>query len=331
MKNTPFLAWLLCLCLACSDSSNGENNVPDEIISAVAKNFINEVLDVMEANSLNRNTIDWESFRDEVFETAGAAQTINAVYDSGAIVRALELLGDNHSKISRENGEVLSASTVICPFSDIEPPSAESIPANIGYIFITGFNSPTEEERTSFAENLQEIIREKDSPENIGWIVDLRPNNGGNMWPMLAGIGPILGEGIAGYFVGPNGEETPWSYSEGSSISGQRTVTQVQNPYTLFNDGPKVAVLLDVFTASSGEAIAISFSNRNNTSFFGTASCGLSTANSSFVLSDESLLNLTTAVLADRQKNAFGGKIKPDFPVNNDELIARAIEWLNNE
>jgi C-terminal processing protease CtpA/Prc len=29
-----------------------------------------------------------------------------------------------------------------------------------------------------------------------GWIVDLRNNGGGNMWPMLTGIGSILGEGV---------------------------------------------------------------------------------------------------------------------------------------
>ena len=30
---------------------------------------------------------------------------------------------------------------------------------------------------------------------------DLRGNIGGNMWPMIAGVGPILGDGIIGWIV----------------------------------------------------------------------------------------------------------------------------------
>ena len=52
-------------------------------------------------------------------------------------------------------------------------------------------------------QQIQDQIKIMDHPYNIGWIVDLRGNGGGNMWPMLAGIGPILGEGIAGYFIDP--------------------------------------------------------------------------------------------------------------------------------
>ncbi len=316
------------LLFSCSDNGPNENTIEEAEISIAATNFLNEVIGIMESNSLHRNTIDWSDFKNEVFEVVGTAQNINDVYESGAIQKALELLGDNHSFISRANGTFVSASTAVCPRRD--PPRPE-IPENIGYIFITGFSSPSEAGITAFAEELQDIIREKDSPEIIGWIVDLRINTGGNMWPMLAGIGPILGEGVSGYFIGAIGDEASWGYTQGKSMSGQRTVTEVQNPYSLYNENPKVAVLLDVATASSGEAIAISFINRDNTASFGSPTCGLSTGNSPFTLSDGSILQLTTVVLADRQKNTFGNSLQPDFEVGNDEIIARAIEYLQND
>ena len=34
-----------------------------------------------------------------------------------------------------------------------------------------------------------------------GWVVDLRDNTGGNMWPMLAAIAALLPDGVLGYFV----------------------------------------------------------------------------------------------------------------------------------
>ena len=40
----------------------------------------------------------------------------------------------------------------------------------------------------------------------------LRGNGGGNMWPMIAGVGPLLGEGPLGYFIGPIGIENRGSH-----------------------------------------------------------------------------------------------------------------------
>ncbi len=331
MKNYFFTLLASVFLFSCSDNDTNENPPEEAEISIRATNFLNEVIDIMKSNSLNRNTINWSDFRNEVFEVAGTAQSIDDVYESGAMLRALALLGDNHSFIRRANGELVRASTVMC-FVNSSPPNAGSIPDDIGYIFVLDFDGQSEDEETrAFAENLHQIIREQDTPENIGWIVDLRPNTGGNMFPMLAGIGPILGEGIAGYFIGPNGEERSWSYSEGTSFSGQVPIVQVQNPYTLFNENPKVAVLLDKATASSGEAIAISFINRDNTTSFGSPTCGLSTGNGGYTLSDSSTLALTQVVLADRQKNIFGNSLQPDFDVDNDEIIARAVEYLQND
>ncbi|AZQ58277.1 peptidase S41 [Maribacter sp. MJ134] len=324
-KNFSFIITLLLL-FSCGD--NNEDIIEEDVISVSAVNFINEIIDIMEFNSLNRNGIDWSDFRSQVFEAAGQAQSIEEVYNSGAIKKALSLLDDNHSFISRENGQFISASTAVCP---LVQPSRPDIPEDIGYIFIRGFSSSNEEEIIAFAQGLQDVIRDKDSSNLKGWIVDLRVNTGGNMWPMLAGIGPILGEGIAGYFIGANGDETSWEFSQGKAISGFNTIIDIQDSYNLINPNPKVAVLLDNATASSGEVMAISFINRDNSASFGTSTCGLSTGNTSFSLSDNSNLLLTTVVLADRQKNTFGDRIIPNFEASEDEIIARAIEYIRND
>ena len=46
-------------------------------------------------------------------------------------------------------------------------------------------------------------------------MIDLRPNTGDNCWPMLAGIGPLLGEGVCGYF-------TDRDLDNGLGVRGQR-------------------------------------------------------------------------------------------------------------
>ena len=151
------------------------------------------------------------------------------------------------------------------------------------------------------------------------------------MWPMLAGIGPILGVGVAGYFIDPNNNETSWLYQNGSSVVGASNVTTLANAYKLIQENPKVAVLIDQRTASSGEAIAISFVGRPKTKLFGsTATCGLSTANSAFPLSNSALLILTVSFMADRNKNKFGIPVPPDEIISQEGILNAAINWINN-
>ena len=40
------------------------------------------------------------------------------------------------------------------------------------------------------------------------------------MWPMIAGLGPVLGEGLLGFFIAPTGRTTSWEYRGGASYSG---------------------------------------------------------------------------------------------------------------
>ncbi len=62
---------------------------------------------------------------------------------------------------------------------------------SIARILVPGFSG---QDADGFATKLQAIVGELASKGPCGWIVDLRGNGGGNMWPMLAGVGPILGE-----------------------------------------------------------------------------------------------------------------------------------------
>ncbi|WP_374191873.1 hypothetical protein [Spirosoma foliorum] len=55
--------------------------------------------------------------------------------------------------------------------------------------------SGTGSAETSFTQAIQDQIKADDSDSIGGWLVDLRGNTGGNMWSMLAGIGPIWVKG----------------------------------------------------------------------------------------------------------------------------------------
>ncbi len=112
-------------------------------------------------------------------------------------------------------------------------------------------------------------------------------------------------------------------------MSGTSEIVRVSTPYMLLTRASRVAVLIDALVASSGEAVAVSFRSRPDTRSFGAATCGLSTVNSGFRLSDGATLQLTTALMADRNRTTYGVPIAPDEVVPGDgEVVLRAIAWL---
>ena len=292
-------------------------------LSATASAYLNSILDIAERNSINRLTIDWTAYRNSVIQTAGSAQTIADLFP--AIRTAITLLRDGHSSYRSAGG----TTTIFVALRSCAPPAAVplSLPSNIASVRVGAF-SGTIEQANAYGRQIQDAIAAADRDDLIGWIVDLRSNGGGNMWPMIAGLGPILGEGPLGYFIGPTGTETLWEYGNGVSRSGGNAITTVSPPYVLKRQQPRVAVLSDIGIASSGEATLIAFRQRANTRSFGQPTCGLSTANATFPLSDDGMFTITTSVMADRNKTRFGDSIPPDEVISDQtQMIQRAIEY----
>ena len=301
-------------------------------ISAEASAYLNEALNIMQNNSLYRESIDWEALRKSAFEVAQYAQTPADTY--GAIRFALYKLGDHHSSFHIP-GQIAQVAEVTA--TDNPPPRGKLLLEKIGFIAIEGFMGF---EGDQYATNAQQLIRDIDVQNPCGWIVDLRENPGGNMWPMLAGIGPILGEGDVGAFVDSYGNQEIWSYRDGQVMLDGHIHNQVNEPYKLKASSPPVAVLTGVYTASSGEAVAIAFRGRPNTRSFGSYTTGVPTANTPFRLSDGAVMLLTDSVDADRTGQTYEDRIYPDEIVDDvrkftflmDEAIPQpAIDWLMSQ
>ena len=182
---------------------------------------------------------------------------------------------------------------------------------------------------------MQQQIKKIDLEQPCGWIVDLRGNYGGELWSMLIGIGPILGEGKAGDFIDAYGDKIEWAYQDGKMVEGGQTVAAVLGPpYHLARPDPPVAVLFDGTTYSAGEFIAISFVGRPNTRSFGRDSGGLTTALDRYILSDGATIVLADVVDADRTGKVYGGAIIPDVQVTNDSagiIPDEALLWLASQ
>ena len=312
-----------CLMVLCTCSSDRAIAPPDDRGSSVGQRYMTEVIAVMQANSVNRLTIDWQDFRTRVLAAAAGATSEAATAD--AMRLAMQLLGDGHSFFRYADGPFVNAPLRACNAPAVLTPV---VPSDIGYARISGFSgTATEGNQIATAFHLQ--YQRSDSTPKAGWIVDLRGNTGGNMWPMLASVGPILGEGVVGHFIDPLNRSNRVSYTDGVALLDGFAQASASNPYRLRQPNPRVAVLLDDLVASSGEAIAIAFKARPNTRFFGGATCGVSTANVGFPFGRDLLL-LTVSIMADRNKVLFGGRIMPDEELTGAAASERAIAWLRS-
>jgi len=290
-------------------------------ISATA--YLDALLEIMQSYSINKASIDWGSFRTEVFAAAGAAQTIPDTYP--AIGAALRLLDDSQSYYMGRDGMTIGPPPV--GGCQAAAPTTPTVPDTIGYVKVEPCDCQGNV-ANQFAESIQRAIRAADRAGLVGWIVDLRGNLGGNMWPMIAGVGPVLGEGIVGWIV-YNDREYEREYRAGAAQSFGEVFAQVGAPYTLLREFPKVAVLTDGVVASAGEAIVVYFKARPGTRSFGTPTCGHHHLQQGFRLSDGANLFLASSQHADRTKRRYGTRIDPDEIIADaGEAVSRAIVWL---
>jgi C-terminal processing protease CtpA/Prc len=136
---------------------------------------------------------------------------------------------------------------------------------------------------------------------------------------MLAGVGPLLGEGVCGYFI-RNEEKVPIIYKSGGSWQGKNLRTSVSGkPHILETPVKKIMVLTGSRTCSSGEIVALAFKGLPNVQLIGEATAGLTTANSTYQLSNNAMLVLSVCREADRTGRLCQGSIRPDHWVDHSE------------
>jgi hypothetical protein len=295
--------------------------------------FLEGAIDVMEEHSLRRDSIDWDAFRSSVRDEGRGAELPCEAVD--ALRFAVASLGDGHSFLideawSRRPRDVTPRVEEDRAFGI----TAELSGASVGYLLVPGVQTGDSATMVAYAEALQAQIEALSARAVCGWIIDLRQNPGGNMWPMIAGLGPLLGDGTIGFFSGPGVGWEEWSSAAGaSSLKGTPIVQVGKHVVSPDLDDAPIAVLLGNRTGSSGEATAIAFQGRPRTRSFGEPTAGQTTGNTTFELGEGWLLALTTRVMADRNRRIYRGPIPPDEPVagNSEAVVEAAGAWLLNQ
>ena len=292
------------------------------------ESYIAHVVDTLQTYSLLADSVDWKRLEAEAQASVAGATSIEETYR--VVDRLLRQSGDRHAWFRRPAPEGSGGDSA----TSYQNPSAQMIDGRVGYLVVPAAMGRGPKGNQEYATALQNGIRRLDANVN-GWIVDLRRNWGGNMWPMLAGLGPLLGDGVVGYFVYPDGVRVPWSYEKGKARLGDSSQANVDEAHELSNSTRPIAVLVGEGTTSSGEATAVAFRGLGHVENFGTSTSGLTTAIESKRLCDGSVVGISTAAFADRQDTVYRGPLLPDVLVeksnSNDAVLEAAKSWIMSQ
>ncbi len=238
-------------------------------------------------------------------------------------------------RVRRGTAEPRAVQVPLADFDDFQAPAGRRLDGGIGYLELPGVRSGPN--AATYDDAIHEMLGGIDDGTLRGCIVDLRRNTGGTVWPMLAAIGPLAGDGQLGAFVSASGG-ADWTYhaADGSATSASYELAKVATPHALRADLP-VAVLTGPLTAGAGEAVVVAFAGRARSRRFGEGTRGVPTSNTQIPLADGALLVLTVTVHADRTGARYDGVIPPDetvaidwsrFGTADDPVLAAASRWL---
>jgi carboxyl-terminal processing protease len=306
-----------------------------------ANRLLDEALNFMQKYYYRKNYIQWDSLISSAKAQLAASGNCEDSYD--IIAWCFKQINETHSflmlpakaAIYNNDVSVLKQKPDISQLvGDIR---GEIVDDDIAYLTVPWVSTTDSIICMRIADSLQQLIARLDSNGVTNWIIDLRKNTGGNCWPMLAGIGPLLGNGVCGYFVSVN-EKIPISYHNGVAFQGKNVRCKTSNnAYITKTEKKSIVVLTGRRTVSSGEIIALAFKGKEQVYFYGEPTAGYTTANATYTLSDNSMLILTVCMEADRTGKVCEGKIIPDEIIsgdakqgNNDTAKSAAIMWLQS-
>lgn len=160
--------------------------------------YATDALDLLELQGYYVDPTTWPAQRAE------AEQSVRSAPDTyPALRKALATAGGKHSKFLPA-GESLSDLDPTPP----PPPSVTSTPDGVSTVTVPELVTEDPNALQQYADTIASGLHRAAPATWCGWIVDLRGNEGGNMWPMIAGLSPLLPDGTLLSFAARTGERT---------------------------------------------------------------------------------------------------------------------------
>lgn len=321
MRRTVLLLLALCAFVFCSTAEDNPVTAQQELSAAIG---------ILKSHQINRDKVDWPSIDSKANARLTGAQTAPDAYP--AIRFVIGQLGIRHTFLV--TADAYKAMTSGKRVGDATPPNPKMadtslLAPGIGMLRLPGFVG-TEAQARAYVGAVRRGLSDFAAQGICRYVVDLRGNLGGDMYPMLNAAQALLGRQPYGYWVSDRNNALAWHIPNAPTQwnAGQLDLADYAEPVTLIPHA-HIAVLIDRKTASSGEFTAIAFEGMKNARVFGEPSAGFVTADEPFALPDGARLMVSTAWATDRGKRPYPLAVVPDEETAPGEpTIDAAVNWL---
>lgn len=263
------------------------------------KTYLMDALKIMQAKSVNKAKIDWNSVRLKALNSAVNAKTIRDTYPM--IKEALSSLNDAHSNFYPP--EAVKAYTLGYRATGQTFPVIKSeIKANqYAYISLPDIGSFNNGDWNEYVNEFYRQVNLLQQQKPKGWIIDLRANFGGMLYPMYAAIAPFLDQKNVVGIKDAEGKIAHFNYKNGKFYEGK----QASQYFIIKEKRPKkikspIAVLVAKKTGSSAEFITAAFVGQNKATIIGENTQGLTSGNQEYKLADGAFIALTVGNIVNR-------------------------------
>lgn len=351
--NQPCVYFLVVLLLCLSNVGAPCHADTGENVHLSVEEYLLQALDIIGSQAIGRKHLDFDYEKQVALKRTKSAVNFEDTYP--AIRAVLDKLPDRHSALvapvldpkSRMSKAGQSGSQrykMPVPVNQLKPCGKviKRQGKKFAYISVPGLVAYDLASLGNYATSLRRLIVEESKSSPSGWVVDLRRNTGGNNWPMLAALAPLLGDGTIGYFCSTTARSCAWILKDDELTVTESPRHWLDTPLSArsggcveIQNGMPVAILIGKNTISAGEIVAIAFKGRPNTKFFGEKTGGLTTAVQGFELVNHAVLFLAVEEDADRNGVLYPTGIEPDeILVQNssvkgtDSVLTAATSWL---
>lgn len=298
------------------------------VVAAQVQSSLDLTLTLARERAYRAAQIDWKAV-----EAEARLRASNQSEDA-AIHFVLRSLGDGHSFYLPARKAATTPAMATISMTATRPPARvlSQVQKPIDGVPVLRINSwsGTQQEAMTATKALRSDLVSVLAEPRCGIILDFSGNSGGNMWPMLVGLSPLLTDGVLGYFRDAHGNaKAIEKKTSGIFVRGSGHVLNDASTQQPTHTVPLIAVAVGPRSSSSGEIVPIMFHGQENVRLFGQRTSGKSTANTTFPLPNGGFAHITTAVTLDRHLKVFETHIEPE--VSTQQPLVDAARWISEQ
>jgi carboxyl-terminal processing protease len=336
MKIIKTVIWVITVLAILTLASRAQGQINNDL-----KGIISTVVEKAKGTALNSRSVKWDSIQTLMYESAATARSVQDLKPCFEIL--LESLNDARGSFYDPTTSSVLAQYPGAQRKTLSPemPGKEQahfdyriLHHNIRYIRLVSAAADTDVQQ--HAEMIRLAVDSLSKDDAPYWIVDLRYAVGGEMNPLFAGLGPLLGEGLIATTVdGKKQIKDLYAVYNGKFYDNQ--VLTASFPSSIKDmKSSKIAVLTSTYTRGAAEILALGFKGRKNTRLIGEETAGEIGGLTEIKITDNLVMSISETMYNDRKGSAYSGTLSPDTVVEfipgagleDDGGITAARLWL---